>query len=130
MWRGQLIGLPFRVGLSSLYYYRKDLFDQYGDFTPWASQASWPVAEMQEGGAGRHAMRLEGRLNQGQWEWRAQWVKLHPKEQAVSAFGLDCLGYRAMDAMQAQAGLHAASLQSFVDEGGRKRYQVTWSAVQ
>jgi multiple sugar transport system substrate-binding protein len=30
MWRGQLIGLPFRVGLSSLYYYRKDLFDQYG----------------------------------------------------------------------------------------------------
>ena len=30
MWRGQVVGMPFRVGLSSLYYYRKDLFDQYG----------------------------------------------------------------------------------------------------
>lgn len=30
MWRGQMVGLPFRVGLSALYYYRKDLFDQHG----------------------------------------------------------------------------------------------------
>jgi ABC-type glycerol-3-phosphate transport system substrate-binding protein len=28
-WKGKLIGLPFRTGILSLYYYRKDLFDKY-----------------------------------------------------------------------------------------------------
>ena len=29
-WRGHVVGLPFRVGLSSLFYYRRDLFEQHG----------------------------------------------------------------------------------------------------
>jgi ABC-type glycerol-3-phosphate transport system substrate-binding protein len=29
-WKGKLTGLPFRTGILSLFYYRKDLFDKYG----------------------------------------------------------------------------------------------------
>ncbi|MBI3086776.1 MAG: extracellular solute-binding protein, partial [candidate division NC10 bacterium] len=29
-WKGQLVGLPFRVGVTSLFYYRRDLFEKHG----------------------------------------------------------------------------------------------------
>jgi multiple sugar transport system substrate-binding protein len=45
-WKGKLVGLPFRTGILSLYYYRKDLFDKYGLKVPETMEEYYRNAEV------------------------------------------------------------------------------------
>jgi multiple sugar transport system substrate-binding protein len=45
-WKGKLIGLPFRTGILSLFYYRKDLFAKYGLKVPETMEQYYRNAEI------------------------------------------------------------------------------------
>jgi ABC-type glycerol-3-phosphate transport system substrate-binding protein len=45
-WKGKLVGLPFRTGLQSLFFYRKDLFDKYGLKVPETMEEYYHNAEV------------------------------------------------------------------------------------
>jgi hypothetical protein len=74
--------------------------------------------------AGSAATRVEGRVGAaGVPEYRA---RLAPVSGGSSAAGLDCVDYRARAAVEQAAGRRVASLQSFEDATGVRRYQASW----
>jgi N-acyl-D-amino-acid deacylase len=104
-----------------------DAFDQYaGAWTPWASAADYQATFDAQAKAGAWPVHVEGRLDAGGPAFRARFAPFHGA--AFQAHhGLDCVGYAALAAQYANEGDAVASLSSFVDAGGRRRFQGSWA---
>ena len=103
-----------------------DLFDQYASaWSEWVSGDAYQAAFDAHANAGAWPVRVEGRLTNGAAEYRARFAPLHASAFAAH-HGLACTEYQALAAAHAKDGYALASLASFVDAGGRRRFQSSW----
>jgi N-acyl-D-amino-acid deacylase len=103
-----------------------DYFDQYTAFGDWLSASDYASALAAAQAAAHYPSRVEGRIAAGAAQYRAQFVPLHTGARFQTRVGMDCLSYRNENDGQAAQGLLLENLQTYVDDGGRKRYQATW----
>lgn len=105
-----------------------DLFAQYGSLSAWMSEAAYRGLLDSATASGQYPAQLQGRQAGSGVELRVHFAPVPGAAKVQSAYGLDCIDYRARDAELAAQGYHAASLQSFRDGQGQRRYQLTWVA--
>ncbi len=107
-----------------------DLFDQYGAFSNWMSDTDYASAVAAAKQNGQFVSRVEGRLNSGAAQYRAQFVPLHNGRTAQSDVGLLCSDYRDEQTRYSQMGYRAINLQSYKAADGLRRFQAAWENFQ
>jgi CubicO group peptidase (beta-lactamase class C family) len=106
----------------------EDFFDQYPEFSSWVPATTFDSQLATHLAAGRYPSRLEGRAPaSGEVELRARWARKPAGASVSVAFGLDCAAYAARESMEDKRRL--ASLQTFKDALGVRRYQVVWISL-
>jgi CubicO group peptidase (beta-lactamase class C family) len=115
-----------------------DFFDQYGDFSKYASDATLK-ATLASAAVGCtykdkaypacHASRLEGKATGGTNWYRAQVVPLHSGDQERHVFGATCSAYVAAKNAAISAGFQQINLHWFRDTSGKKRFQAVWLKI-
>lgn len=108
----------------------QDYFDQYAPFGEWLAPADYDAAARAAAGAQRYPVRVEGRLATSEVQLRAQFVPLHAGVASSTVTLADCLDFRAAAARAAGLAQELASLQSFTDATGIRRYQATWATAR
>jgi N-acyl-D-amino-acid deacylase len=96
-----------------------DRFDHYPAFTAWTPAGDFATALAQAQAAGMDPSRLEARVDAGAVELRARFAPRIGKAADVG-IGLDCPSFVAHDR-------ELASVQSYVDAGGVRRFQAVWA---
>lgn len=104
-----------------------DLFDQYPAWSAWLPRDDFFTEAARHEIEGRYPSRIEGRNWDSGVEYRARFAPTHPGMDPVTAVGLDCLDYRARQAVEEATGRAVVSLQTFRDAESIRRYQVTWA---
>jgi CubicO group peptidase (beta-lactamase class C family) len=102
-----------------------DLFDQYGAYTGWMTGAAYQSQFNTQQAGGRYPSRVEGFSFTGAPHYRAVFAPFHGAAWE-SHHGIDCPTYQSRAAALAAQGYETASLQSFVNSDGTRRYQATW----
>jgi CubicO group peptidase (beta-lactamase class C family) len=104
-----------------------DLFGQYTAPTDWLEAGAYATEADRRQRMGEYPVRAEGRLLGGVRQYRARFAPLPTAVRATSTTDADCLALRDAMAARAAEAYALASLQWFLDEAGRRRYQATWT---
>jgi CubicO group peptidase (beta-lactamase class C family) len=116
-------------------------FDQYGDFAGYMSAAAMDldISRANKKGCrlGRYnnsspcyPSRLEGELQGGAEEYRAQFVPLHSGDKFDYALGAKCTAYVQKDHSLKAQGYQPVNLQWYSDAQGLMRFQGVWVKIQ
>jgi CubicO group peptidase (beta-lactamase class C family) len=104
-----------------------DLFDQYAaPWSDWQSSADYQALFDAATKGGSWPVHVEGRSQGGAATFRARFAPFHGAAFAAH-HDLDCATHVALAAEHAQGGYALVSLSSFVDAGGRRRFQSAWA---